>query len=206
MPALLSRDRAVRGRLLLIRHGESVLGRAHRYAGHRDTPLTTLGRAQAADLRTPLQKFEPDLVYSSDLRRCRDTAALLAPDCAIRVSERLRELDFGAWDGLSADACRRRDPERFDRWMRDPWSTRPPDGESLAQLWNRIRTFVAGLVRRFPDRTLALVTHGGPIRVLLARHRSTFWSTDVPPASVFNLLWDADDGKVPGSGRRCAGA
>ncbi len=202
MPALNSRNCAAQGRLLLVRHGESVLGRAHRYAGHRDTPLTPRGRTQASNLRSQIKKSHPDLIFSSDLKRCRDTAALLAPDQTIQTSERLRELDFGIWDGMTAESCRRLDPDRFDRWMRDPWTTQPPGGESLAQLWKRVRTFVASAFRSHPGQTLAIVTHGGPIRVLLAQDRSQFWNTEVPPGALFNLLWDADQNQVVRSERR----
>jgi broad specificity phosphatase PhoE len=104
----------------------------------------------------------------------------------------LRELDFGAWDGRTAEACRRLDPNRFDRWMRDPWTTRPPGGESLAQLWKRVRGFVSSIARKYPGRRVAIVTHGGPIRALLARDPSQFWRAQVPPAALFNLLWDPE--------------
>jgi broad specificity phosphatase PhoE len=194
--------RASAPRLLLIRHAESVIGRAQRYAGHRDTPLSPRGRAQAARLRARIGRFRPDLLVSSDLKRCLETAELAAPGAAILATERLRELDFGSWDGLSARTCRRRDARRFDRWMRDPWSTRPPGGESLRQLWIRVRRYVGSLLRRFPRRTLAIVTHAGPIRALLAPHPSRFWSVDVPPAAVFAV------DRVPARGRarerRCA--
>jgi broad specificity phosphatase PhoE len=123
-------------------------------------------------------------VFSSDLKRCLETARLLAPGAPIHATDRLRELDFGSWDGLTARTCRRRDAERFDRWMRDPWSTRPPGGESLRRLCGRVRTYVASLLDRFPGRTLALVTHAGPIRALLAADPSRFWSVDVPPGAL----------------------
>lgn len=177
-------------RLILVRHGESVLGLAHRYAGHRDTPLAPVGRARVFRLRTRFRKLRPDRIFSSDLRRCRQTAAILSPDETVRTSPRLRELDFGAWDGLTAKSCRRRDPERFDRWMRNPWSTRPPGGESLSRLCRRVRTFVTSVAKRHPHQTLALITHGGPIRALLAPDRSRFWSVDVPPVAIFTLRWD----------------
>jgi broad specificity phosphatase PhoE len=183
-------------RLILVRHGESVLGRARRYAGHRDTPLSPRGRAGVSRLRTRFLRLRPDLIFSSDLRRCRQTAAILSPDDDIRTSPRLRELDFGAWDGRSAASCRRRDPRRFDRWMRDPWSARPPQGESLARLWTRVRRFVTSLARRYPDRTLAIITHGGPIRALLAPDRNRFWSLDVPPGALFTLRWSPASGAI----------
>src|SRR6185503_5903068 len=104
--------------LILVRHGESVLGKAKRYAGHRDTPLSTRGRAQVSRLRRRFKKLQPEVVVSSDLRRCLQTARLLAPDSEIHATSRLRELDFGEWDGRTAEAARRRNPPRFDRWMR----------------------------------------------------------------------------------------
>lgn len=181
-------------RLILVRHGESVLGRARRYAGHRDTPLTAEGRLHISRLRSQFRRLRPELIFSSDLRRCRQTARILSPDGEIRTSPRLRELDFGAWDGRTADSCRRRDPDRFDRWMRDPWSVRPPRGESLSRLWRRVRTFVASLARSHPRRTLAIITHGGPIRALLAADRGRFWSIDVPPGALITLRWDSESG------------
>lgn len=184
-------------RLILVRHGESVLGRARRYAGRRDTPLTARGRRQIRGLRPRFERLRPDLVFSSDLHRCRESAALLAPGRKVETTDRLRELDFGDWDGLTAETCRRRDPERFDGWMRDPGSVRPPGGESLDHLLKRVREFVATLVRRHPGRTLALVTHAGPIRALVAREPSEFWSVGVPPGAFLEIAWTAG-GRCPG--------
>jgi len=186
-------------RLILIRHGESVLGRARRYAGHRDTPLSPEGRLQISRLRPRFRRLRPQVVVSSDLKRCRETASLLAPDARVLDCEPLRELDFGAWDGLTAASCRRRDPRRFDRWMRDPWSVPPPGGEKLETLWARVRSFVSDLVRRHPDRRIAIITHAGPIRALLAADPSQFWTPNVPAGSLFTLRWRAEDDRK----RRC---
>jgi broad specificity phosphatase PhoE len=113
-------------------------------------------------------------------------------------------MDFGDWDGRTSASCRRRDRERFDRWMIDPWSVRPPGGESLRQLRRRVRRVVDSLVRRFPNRTLALITHAGPIRALVAPAPRDFWSLDVPPAALFELDWKAPAGPLPARGRRCS--
>ncbi|HZE98322.1 MAG TPA: histidine phosphatase family protein [Planctomycetota bacterium] len=182
-------------RLVLIRHGESVLGRARRYAGHRDTPLTSEGCDQISRLRSRFRKLRPEILVSSDLKRCRQTASLLAPGVRFVTTDRLRELDFGDWDGLTAASCRRRDPGLFDRWMRDPWSRRPPGGEKLAQLWTRVRAAVTELVRDHADRTLAIITHAGPIRALLASDPAQFWTASVPPGALFTLRWKAPPGR-----------
>ena len=183
---------AARARLLLIRHGESVLGRRRRYAGHRDTPLTPAGRLQIRRLRARFRRLGADVIFTSDLRRCRETAALLAPGQPVQATARLRELDFGAWDGLTAEGCRRRDPVRFARWMRDPASTRPPGGESLSELRRRVRAFARSAVRRHPGKTLALVTHGGPIRALAS---ADFWSVEIKPGGMLALDWPAGEGR-----------
>lgn len=177
--------------LILIRHGESLLGRARRYAGHRDTPLSPEGKRQIAKLRGRFHKLRPDVVISSDLRRCRQSADILAPGARVGTSDRLRELDFGDWDGLTSTTCRRRNPARFDRWMRDPWSVRPPRGEKLAQLWSRVRDYVSDLARRHRGATVAIVTHAGPIRALLASAPEKFWDTSVPVGALFTIRWKA---------------
>jgi broad specificity phosphatase PhoE len=204
MPAIGTRHPGASAHLILVRHGESVLGRARRYAGHRNSPLSARGRIQASKLGSRFRRLKPDIVVSSDLRRCLETAKILGAAVPILPSSGLREMDFGDWDGRTSASCRRRDRDRFDRWMIDPWSLRPPGGESLRQLRARVRRFVDSLVRRFPDRTLALITHAGPIRALVAPEPSDFWALDVPPAALFELDWKASAGSLPARGRRRA--
>jgi broad specificity phosphatase PhoE len=176
-------------RLLLLRHGESLLSRDGRYAGHVDTPLHPSARRPLLALRRRLARFRPVRVFSSDLLRCRQSAALLAPAAEIALSAGLRELRFGRWEGLTPDECRARDPRRFERWTRDPLRHAPPGGETLRSLRARVRRFVAGLARRYAGRTVALVTHGGPIRALLTTSLDDFWAPKVPPASLHVLDW-----------------
>jgi alpha-ribazole phosphatase len=176
-------------RLVLVRHGESVLGRARRYAGHTDTPLHPSARRRLDRVRRRFARLKPDRVFSSDLLRCRETAAAVAPGKDVVFSARLRELRFGRWEGLTADECRARHPRLFERWSRDPLRHAPPGGESLRRLRTRVRAFVAGLARRFPGRTVALITHGGPIRTLLAGRPEEFWTPRVPPGSLHVLDW-----------------
>jgi len=176
-------------RLVLVRHGESVLGRQRRYAGHTDTPLHPSARRALADVRRRLGRLNPHRVFSSDLLRCRETAEAVAPGRDVVLSPRLRELHFGRWEGLTAAECRARHPRLFETWSRDPLRHAPPGGESLRRHRTRVRAFVAGLARRFPGRTVALITHGGPIRTLLAGRPEEFWTSNVPPGSLHVLEW-----------------
>jgi broad specificity phosphatase PhoE len=171
-------------RLLLVRHGESALGAEHRYAGHRDTPLTPKGREQVLSLVQRFRRFRVHQIYSSDLERCRETAKLLAPDSEIVFTSRLRELNFGAWEGRTYQELLARSPVSYRRWLEDPRTVTPPRGESILRLARRIHRFAREIESRHRGGTLALVTHGGPIRVLLRPSLEGFWSLRVPPASL----------------------
>lgn len=176
-------------RLLLLRHGETALSLDGRYAGHVDVPLHPSARRPLLALRRRVARFKPVRVFSSDLLRCRQSAALLAPAAEPELSPRLRELRFGRWEGLTPDECRARDPRRFERWTRDPLRNAPPGGETLRGLRARVRRFVSGLARRYAGRAVVVVTHGGPIRALLTTRLEDFWTPSVPPASLHVLDW-----------------
>jgi broad specificity phosphatase PhoE len=175
-------------RLILIRHGESILGSEGRLAGNIDTPLTPQGRLQIRRLSRRFKRSRVQHLYSSDLSRCRSTAEILAEGKPVSFTRRLRELNFGAWEGCTHGQLLRRDPSRYRKWIADPRSAAPPRGETLAQLAARVRSFARTVIRRHPEETVALVTHGGPIRVLLARRLRDFWSIDVPLGSMHRLV------------------
>ena len=87
--------------LLLARHGETDWNRARRWQGHAVRPLTDRGRAQAAALSDRLADIALDAVYSSDLRRARETAEAVAlpHGLDVIVLPELREVDVGSWEG-----------------------------------------------------------------------------------------------------------
>ena len=176
-------------RLLLIRHGESVLGAQGRYAGHFDTPLTPRGREEIRHLKRRYRRFHVRRIYSSDLRRCRETARILDQNTDIIMTKQLRELHFGSWEGRTAEECARRFPSRYPRWLRNPSMITPPDGESLEQLSSRIQRVIRKIAQGFAGQTIAIVTHGGPIRVLRLTDLQDFWAVHVPTASLTVHRW-----------------
>jgi alpha-ribazole phosphatase len=149
--------------IVLVRHGESLLGSQERFAGHSDTPLTPRGRRQLAKLRLP----HVDRVYSSDLLRCRQSAQTLRLHAYF--TPLLRELDFGAWEGRTHAELLR--SMRYRKWLSDPHSTTPPKGESIRDMVNRVWRLVAHL----RGRNL-LITHAGPIWAVTGQH--------VPPGGM----------------------
>jgi broad specificity phosphatase PhoE len=99
-------------RILLARHGETEWNRLGRWQGHADPPLNDLGRRQAEILAEQLAGDTVSAVYSSDLRRARETARIVAERIGLPVTEdsALREIDVGSWSGLTRDEVRERFP------------------------------------------------------------------------------------------------
>lgn len=137
------------GSLIIVRHSITAASAAGRNLGQRtDPPLAEagielarrLGETLAAEL-TELPHDELRLL-SSPARRCRETAAAIAPSldidpAAMEISDALLEIDYGDWDGLTADECHERDPELRAAWEADPYATRCPGGESGADVAGR---------------------------------------------------------------------
>ncbi|MBI4759502.1 MAG: histidine phosphatase family protein, partial [Chloroflexi bacterium] len=99
-------------RLLLVRHGETDWNAEERYQGTTDVPLSAQGRAQAQALTSRMAGEVLDAIYASDLQRAWQTAEVIAAPhgLPVRPEPRLREIDFGAWEGLTFDEIRQRRP------------------------------------------------------------------------------------------------
>ena len=154
--------------LLLVRHGETDWNRENRFQGHADPPLNDLGRRQARELAEALAADPPAAVYTSPLRRARETAAIVADRLGLPLAEveALREIDVGEWMGLTRAEVEQRYPEDFRRWIGfgQGWQR----GETYEQLAERVVPALLALAERHRgDRVLA-VTHGGPLRVAQA--------------------------------------
>jgi broad specificity phosphatase PhoE len=154
--------------ILLARHGESDWNVERRWQGHADRPLTVRGRRQAQALADRLAEIELDAVYTSDLRRARETAETVARAQSLEVHVRpaLREVDVGAWSGLSREEARARFPQGFARWIGGSpgWD----DGESYEEMSERVLGAVRTIVADHPEGRVLVVSHGGPIRAIHA--------------------------------------
>lgn len=137
------------GSLVLVRHAITAASAAGRNLGQReDPPLSDAGMELADRLGVAIAAELSELphdelsVITSPALRCRQTAAAIgsalsvAAD-ALEVEPGLLEIDYGSWDGLTADDARERDPELRAAWEADPFATRCPDGESGSDVARR---------------------------------------------------------------------
>ncbi len=184
---------------LLVRHGETDWNRERRFQGHADPPLNQLGREQARALADELAAEQVDAVYSSDLRRARETAEIVAARLGVPVviDEALREIDVGEWQGLTLPEIEERFPDGMRRWHEHGhgWE----GGETYAQLHERVIRRLREIAAAHPDARVCVVGHGGTIRVVRAytdrssvvEHRRT--SPAVANCEIFRLRADQLD-------------
>ncbi len=154
-------------KILLVRHGDTEAD-VSRYWGHSDVPLNADGRRQAEKLRDRLSAEKIEAIYSSDLKRAMDTAAVIAAarQPAVVSCPQLREIDFGQCEGLTFDEVKERYPSTESIWTEGGRYTCFPGGESMQALVERVAAF-AGRLRGEPCGTALVIAHGGSLRVLI---------------------------------------
>ncbi|GAB2526309.1 histidine phosphatase family protein [Nocardiopsis aegyptia] len=155
-------------RLVLLRHGQTPMSVERRFAGRGDIPLTDAGHAQAAAVAHRLASWPIDVVVSSPLARARDTAAHAAEvlGLPVEVDEGFVETDFGDWEGMTFAEARELAPDDVDRWLADT-GTGPPGGESFAAVAARVGAARHALVERHRGRTVLVVSHVTPIKIVV---------------------------------------
>ena len=156
-------------RIVLVRHGEPEEGIHGRCYGRLDVGLSARGREQVRRTRRLLSGVPLATVYSSPRRRALESARLLAaPRARVAVDERLREIDFGIFEGLAYDDIARRFPEKYEEWMKRPTDVAFPGGDTFAAMAARVRDAVDDLRRTHTGQVILVVSHGGVNRIALA--------------------------------------
>jgi len=157
-------------RVYLMRHGEVQNGGEKRYNGHIDIDITEQGVTQMQRLADMLSEKPLSAIYTSDLIRAARGAEIIAERKGLsytRVRE-LRERSVGAWEGLTAEEIKERYPEEYAAWRSDFLNYRPPRGECLLDVRDRILPVYRDLVDRHAGQEIAVLLHGGVNRIILA--------------------------------------
>jgi alpha-ribazole phosphatase len=180
----------------LLRHGEVEGG--VRFRGSNDHPLTAEGWAQMwAAVGTDIHW---DRIVTSPLARCADFARALSRyrSIPLEINENLRELHFGAWEGRTVAELMAEHTEALTRFWQDPLNHPPPDAEPLTQLQSRTLTVWNSVLARYPREHILLITHGGPIRILLChlleKPLDRLPEIDVTHAGLYRICVRTDTG------------
>ncbi|MGE7991425.1 alpha-ribazole phosphatase family protein [Pseudomonas sp. NPDC089554] len=153
----------------LLRHGETEQGSGLR--GSLDDALTERGWTQ---MREALAHAGPwDALVSSPMQRCARFADELGArlGLSVQLEGGVRELHFGDWEGRSAAQIMEQQADDLGRFWADPYAFTPPAGEPVSDFAERVLAAIDGLHRVHEGKRVLLVTHGGVMRLLLARAR-----------------------------------
>ncbi len=155
--------------LILIRHGETKWNKLKKYQGHMDIELNDWGRKQSEEAAKELANLEVDYFASSDLKRAKETAEIIAAFHDNNVSEykELREMNFGDWEGKRFQEIQNENPLDFQKWIKDPVKYSPPSGESLEEFQERVLIGFNKILQKETKRNV-IITHGGVIMIYLA--------------------------------------
>lgn len=155
-----------------IRHFVTKENEAKQYIGWTNVPIIQEPHMS--------HQLEADIVMTSDLLRCRQTARLLFPNVVIECSYRWRELNFGDFEGKTYEQLKT--VETYRRWLADPIRYVPPNGEAFTEFQTRIEQAISNAVSRSALH-IVVVTHGGVIRYVLSQYAPDvrpFWEWHVP--------------------------
>lgn len=158
------------GRVFLIRHGQVEWNAKNSYIGSTDLPLDHTGLNQARLLAEYLATREIAKVYSSDLQRAHQTAGVIASQLEVPLvlCRQLRELNYGAWEGVSESEVARLYPDLYSRWLVEPLSVRIPDGEHLSEFQNRVLPAFQHIASEHREDDIVIVAHKTTNRLILA--------------------------------------
>lgn len=167
-------------RVVLIRVGETQWNAIGRWQGIVAVPLNAHGIAQSRRLAKFVRNIGLTAIYSSDLRRARDTAGIISEYANVKLSydDRLRERHMGEWQGLTINEIRDWYRGTYHELVDDPHNVPVPGGESRVQVSQRVNAFFNQVVQQEND-TIGIITHTTAIRTLLAEQ--------VPKSNPYDL-------------------
>ena len=173
-----------------MRHGITEFNSTRRFAGYSDIEMSTTGYGQVEKLRDRLANEKIDVVYSSDSRRALATAELISTGRNVEIvpCTELREANYGEVEGLKFDEIKRLYPDVADSITNFSLQLRFPGGESFADFIERTSRFLDRLNKHAPSETILIVSHSGPLRVLvwhlLGISQEHWWQIRIDNASL----------------------
>lgn len=168
--------------IIMIRHGETE-DNLRRIFSRDDTKLTVKGRLQIINTKGLLKDYEYEDVYCSPLIRALETKNLLGLDAIIE--ERIREIDFGAFTGMTFQEISELYPQQAKDWVEDSINFKVPKGESVLEVYDRIKIFLKELIKK--DKNVLLICHDCVIRLVLC------WIFDNPE---YFFKFKVDNGSI----------
>lgn len=177
----------------LIRHGETDFNKKRFFYGKADVSINEMGKEQAALLHQLMKGRSISRVYTSQLKRTQETAAIIFPDQNPTAYKALNERDFGLWEGRTANEIQAAFPLVWEEWLENPFEVTPSKAEPFEKFKERVWS-ITQEIRETADPEIVIVGHLGVLRLIyqfLVNTEADFWSIDIPQGTAL-LLEDND--------------
>ncbi|MEB3519486.1 histidine phosphatase family protein [Streptococcus sp. S2(2023)] len=173
----------------LIRHGETDFNKKRFFYGKADVSINETGKEQASQIHQLLKGRAISRIYTSQLKRTLETAAIIFPDQIPTAYKALNERDFGLWEGRTANEIQVAFPLVWEEWLESPFDVTPSKAEPFQKFKDRVQSIVEE-IRETEDDEIAIVGHLGVLRLIyqfLVDPEADFWSIDIPQGTVLLL-------------------
>jgi len=158
-------------KLYLIRHGETLWNVEYKTQGCKNIQLSKRGLLQGKNIANKLKKTNEEFkkIFTSNLDRCYLTAKVIAEELKvnIEINRGLREMSFGAWEGLTLEEIKKSYEGEYRKWRDKPYEACIPKGENLKAVQNRCLEAVNRIVSRYNDGSIIIVSHGVAIKTII---------------------------------------
>ncbi|MGC4378580.1 histidine phosphatase family protein [Fictibacillus sp. Mic-4] len=186
--------------LYIVRHGQTEWNVEKRMQGRKDSPLTELGEWQARWLSEALAPIKFDEIYSSSSGRAVKTAEIISgkPKDQIKVTDQLKEMHLGVWEGEIQATIQENDQKRFSSFWNDPEQFEANGGESFIDVQKRVLPELQRIITNHTGKNILIVTHTVIIKILMAyfeeRPLSKLWDPPyIHPACLCKV--ELEEGK-----------
>jgi broad specificity phosphatase PhoE len=175
----------------MLRHGETDGNQRKIFRGRWDLPLNENGQFQATRSGIALKGISFSKIYTSPLRRAKETAAAVSAEqvnSEVLEEPALIDIDYGDWTRVADEDAVRRYPEQYETWKDVPETVVFPNGEGLEDVSLRVEPFLQKLSAGPADEQILLVSHRVTIKVILCAvlgiGNAGFWNVTVDPTSL----------------------
>ena len=186
--------------MILIRHGECQGNLENRFRGRKDYPLNETGRKQALELAGTLVRFNPLRIYSSPLKRARETAFPLEENLGIKVEtiEGFNNISLSSWEGRLKKEIAREYPEEWHVWLNNPEELKLDGAETFRDVQERSYSALLSIARKHLGETIIVVSHRTTLKPLIARclglPEPYFWKFHIDTGSYSVMDFTEDRG------------
>jgi probable phosphoglycerate mutase len=156
-------------KLHFLRHGETIYSQSGGYCGALDPELTPEGMEMAKAFAEKYQSTPWEAIYVSPMKR---TVATAKPLCdaigvTMQIRDGLREIEYGAWEGKTAEYVKEHFEDEYVRWLTEPAWNAPSGGETSVEIASRAMSVIAEIEQNHPDGNVLVVSHKATIRIIL---------------------------------------